>query len=254
MKAKKLLKRLPQDIPANTPLKEFFVWWDNISKKDIKALKKLLKTAEKEHDLQEFLQNNPILLIQHLGGGQGRWVISKPRLGAEHVTDFLIGERHSAGFDWQAVELENPNAPMFTKRGDPSKQLTHAIRQILDWRAWLQRNQNYASRPKIEHGLGLTDIVSTIPGLILIGRRKETDPITNERRRQMAHDLNINIHTYDFLLESAEGRIKELNKDMKKPKSHLKRRLNDLEQKEQINKLSSIQPPKALASLGWRRR
>ncbi|TET71794.1 MAG: DUF4263 domain-containing protein [Candidatus Aminicenantes bacterium] len=217
MKAKKLLKRRSrEDIPANTPLKEFFVWWDNISKKDITALKKLLRTTEKEHDLQEFLQNNPIYLIQHMGGGHGRWVIPKQRLGAEHVTDFLIGERHSAGFEWQAVELENPNAPMFTKQGDPSKQLTHAIRQIQDWRAWLQRNQNYASRPKIESGLGLTDIVSTIPGLILIGRRKETDPITNERRRQMAHDLHINIHTYDFLLESAKGRIKALNIDMKK--------------------------------------
>ena len=211
MKAKKLFKRLSrEDIPANAPLKEFFVWWDNISKKDLTALKKLLRTTEKEHDLQEFLQNNPIHLIQHLGGGHGRWVIPKQRLGAEHVTDFLIGERHSVGFEWQAVELENPNAPMFTKQGDPSKQLTHAIRQIQDWRVWLQRNQNYASRPKIERGLGLTDIVSTIPGLILIGRRKEIAPTTNERRRQMAHDLNINIHSYDFLLESAEGRIKEL--------------------------------------------
>ncbi|GAH81964.1 unnamed protein product [marine sediment metagenome] len=200
MKAKKLFKRLSrEDIPANAPLKEFFVWWDNISKKDLTALKKLLRATEKEHDLQEFLQNNPIHLIQHLGGGHGRWVIPKQHLGAEHVTYFLIGERHSVGFEWQAVELENPNAPMFTKQGDPSKQLTHAIRQILDWRAWLQRNQNYASRSKIKCGLGLTDIVSTIPGLILIGRRKEIAPITNERRRQIVHDLNINIHSYDFL-------------------------------------------------------
>jgi len=41
--------------------------------------------------------------------------------------------------------------------------------------------------------------------------RKDIRLLTqNERRRQMAHDLNINIHSYDFLLESAEGRIKEL--------------------------------------------
>jgi hypothetical protein len=104
------------------------------------------------------------------------------------------------GFEWAAVELESPHAPMFTRAGDPSRQLTHAIRQIQDWRAWLQRNQNYAARPIAEGGLGLTDIVAAIPGLILIGRRDSIDPATNERRRQMVNDLNIEIHSYDFLL------------------------------------------------------
>lgn len=196
-----------EEIIAEDPLGEFFVWWDEISQKDIEAYEAVLRTAMTEHELQVFLQANPVLLIQHLRGGHGRWVIPKQRLGAEYVPDFLIGERHSFGFEWKAVELERTSAQMFTKRGDPSRQLTHAIRQIQDWRAWLQRNQNYAARPKNQGGLGLTDIVPAIPGLILIGRRKGIDFATNERRRQMVNDLKIQIHSYDFLLERGRGRV-----------------------------------------------
>jgi len=49
---------------------------------------------------------------------------------SEHVADFVIGEKHSFGFEWQAVELENPLRPMFNKNGDPSQYLNHAIHQI----------------------------------------------------------------------------------------------------------------------------
>ena len=199
-----------EEIIAGDPLGEFFVWWDNISFEDISKLEECLKRAINENDIQRFLQENPIFLIQHLGGGHGRWVIPKQRLGAEHVTDFIIGERSSIGFEWQAVELESPNVHIFNKKGDPSRYLNHAIRQIQDWRAWLQRNQNYAARPKVESGLGLTDIVSTLPGLVLLGRRNNIDPLTNERRRQMVTDLNINIHSYDFLVECAKGRLESL--------------------------------------------
>jgi len=206
-------KKTREEILSNDPLAEFFVWWDDISIEDIKAFEGCLHTAENEHDIQTFLQRNPLLLIQHLGGGHGRWVIPKQRLGAQYFTDFLIGQRSSTGFEWQAVELESPNVPMFNKRGDPSKELTHAIRQVQDWRAWLARNQNYAARSKAEGGLGLTDIVSTLPGFILLGRREKVDPLTNELRRQMVHNLNINIHSYDFLLDSAKGRVESLSRN-----------------------------------------
>ncbi len=33
---------------------------------------------------------------------------------------------------------------------------------------------------------------------------------TAERRRQMVKDLNIRIHTFDYLVETLEGRLKSL--------------------------------------------
>lgn len=192
------------------PNRDFFVWWDDIKKADILSFEKVLDSARGENSLQSYLQKKPILLIQHLGGGHGRWVIPKQRLGSEFVTDFIIGNSYSDGYEWEAVELESPLSPMFTKSGNPSRQLTHAIRQIQDWRAWLNINQNYAARPRHESGLGLTDIVPSLHGLILIGRRSSTSPSSNERRRQMIRDLNIEIHSYDFLLSSAGSRLEAL--------------------------------------------
>jgi hypothetical protein len=195
---------------AEDPLRDFFTWWDQVYDEDRDALKTTLDGAKKEEEVQQFLQANPKLIIQHLGGGHGRWVIPKARLGAEYVTDFLIAERHSFGFEWQAVELESPLRPMFNKSGDPSQHLNHALRQITDWRAWLKSNQAYASRSRDEGGLGLTDIDTNVKGLILIDRRANVHPSTAARRRQMVQNMNIEIHSYDYLLSSLEGRLAAL--------------------------------------------
>ena len=192
------------------PLREFFTWWDCIKNEDVQELKFAIDSAEREEDIQQFLQSNPKYLIQHLGGGHGRWVIPKKKLGSEYVTDFMIAEKHSFGFEWQAVELESPLRPMFNKNGDPSQYLNHAIRQIRDWRTWLNRNQNYASQRRDRGGLGLTDIDSSIKGLIFIGRRSELSDLCMERRRQMVQETNIRIHTYDYLVEALQGRLQGL--------------------------------------------
>lgn len=196
-----------EELLKDDPLRDYFVWWDDLSRKHVAAFEKCLARAQGERELQAFLAANPILLVQHLGGGHGRWVIPQKRLGAEHVADFVVGECSSKGHGWQAIELESPRARLFTRHGDPTQQLTHGIRQILDWRAWLKRNQSYAARPLQESGLGLIDISPAISGLIIVGRRSQVDPSTNERRRQMSEDLAIQIHTYDFLLEAARGRV-----------------------------------------------
>lgn len=189
------------------PLRDYFTWWDDVKQSDVDALQNALNSAKREEDIQQFLQNNPQLLIQHLGGGHGRWVIPKKKLGTEHITDFVIGQRSSIGFEWQAVELESPLKSLFNKNGDPSQYLNHAIRQIQDWRSWLVVNQNYASREIADNGLGMTDITGAVPGLILIGRRNESLAQNNARRRQMARDLDIEIRTYDYLVDSLQGRV-----------------------------------------------
>lgn len=199
--------RTRAEIVSADPLGEYHVWWDDLTRGAITRFQRQLKRAKREQDLQSFLEREPMLLIQHLGGGHGRWVIPRQRLGAEHVTDFVIGDKCSYGFDWQAVELESPNARMFTRRGDPTSALIHAIRQIQDWRAWLTKNADYAGRARSQSGLGLMEIRPDLDGLILIGRRSSVDPATHQRRRQMAVDLKIEIHTYDFLLDNARARI-----------------------------------------------
>jgi hypothetical protein len=188
-----------------------FVWWDDIMVTDVEAYCKVLDEATDEKPLQKHFANNPLLLIQHLRGGHGRWVLSQKRLGSEYVPDFVVGEKSSSGFEWQFVELQSPRARLFVpSSGRYSPQFDEGIKQIQEWRRWLDDNRQYARNPKSRNGLGLTDVSGRDPGLLLIGREVDLDENDRQRRRQLDRDLNIRIHTYDWLIREAETRICEL--------------------------------------------
>lgn len=205
-------KRRQREAVAEPGLREFFVYWDDITPEMVEAFADVVASARVEADVQRYLAANPALLIQPLSGGHGRWVIPQQRLGSEFVTDFLLAERSSVGFEWTAVELENPNLRMFTNLGDPSRHLTHAVRQIMDWRIWLTDNHDYAERPRSRNGLGLVDISNNIPAWVIIGRRANESSENRHRRRQLAAQNNLEIHTYDWLIERAEARVDELSR------------------------------------------
>jgi hypothetical protein len=191
----------------SSPLGEFFVFWNNIQQSEVEEFRRVVACATTERPIQSFLQRVPVLLARHLRGGHGRWVVPQQRLGAEHVTDFLLSDAHSFGRDWYAVELESPKAKMFTKSGDPSATLRHAIRQIQDWRAWLKMNLNYATNLPSASGLWLEGIHSELPGLIIMGRRSETSDATREQRRRISIENRIEVHSYDWLIEAASGDV-----------------------------------------------
>jgi hypothetical protein len=190
-----------------------FVWWDDIDDSDVTELQAVLNAATDERPLQRHLATHPALLVQHLGGGHGRWVISQKRLGSEYVTDFVIGHRNSGGRQWQFVELQSPRARLFVpSTGRLSPQLDEGVKQILDWRRWLEDNRDYARRRRSHNGLGLEDVSSRDGGLILIGRADELDDNARQRRRQLRQELNIEIHTYDWLIREAASRVDALER------------------------------------------
>lgn len=117
-------------LPYDGPLAEFGVKWLGDHTAAEAALKDCLQTATTERAVQSVIEEHPVLLARALGGGHGRWVIPQRRLGAEQVTDFIIGEKSSLGYEWTLVELEGPSQRMFRQNGDPSQALSHAIRQI----------------------------------------------------------------------------------------------------------------------------
>ncbi len=120
---------------AKKELEPYLVLWGDITADHIMALKQVVQEAKVEEDLQKFLTGNSIFLVQHLGGGHGRYAIPKPRLGAELIPGFLIAEMSSIGIEWYGVELGSPFAEMFTSSGQPGYLLTQAIQQVADWRA-----------------------------------------------------------------------------------------------------------------------
>jgi len=194
---------------ADREIGPFFVWWDNVTLAEAAALRRAVENAKNEHEIQSFLNVNRSSLIQHLGGGHGRWVIPKKKLGAEYETDFVIGQKSSAGYEWMAVELESPRAHVFTKGGDFTAAANHAIRQITDWRVWLRSNMSYAEKPRSDNGLGLLNIDSELPGLILMGRRDDGRD-RPAKRRYLKSRLGIEIHSYDWLIDLSQAKAEAL--------------------------------------------
>ena len=204
---------------ADGPHPEFFARWDSVRHSEVEEYIALLKHAKTERPIQAFFHLHRHFLVEHLGGGHGRWAIPQQRLGSQHVTDFMIGAAHSLGVDWVAVELKSPLAPIFTKAGNPTAILSHAIRQIMDWRAWLTNNLSYATKPTSEGGLGLDKIRPDVEGLILIGRRSKLSASDNTLRAQMSHDLNIAIHTYDYIADVVRGKADMFDKRPKRARA-----------------------------------
>ncbi|MDO8587458.1 MAG: DUF4263 domain-containing protein [Armatimonadota bacterium] len=194
------------------PLREFYVPWTDFCQADVEQFVQVLDSATCEGQLQRYFEEHPKLLAQHLAGPP-RWCIPHRRFGAELVPDFVLGAQSSIGFEWYGVELESPRAKLFNKNGDPSKVLNHAIRQIVDWRTWLKSNIDYARRPKSEQGMGLRDIDGHIKGIILIGRRADVEEDTRGRRREMCKELDIEIHTYDWLVEQTGQKYERYTRD-----------------------------------------
>ena len=199
------------------PFPEHYVHWDWITLREANEFKQVIETAPNERPVQCFIEITPRILAQHLNGGWGRWVIPQKKLGDRFIADFVVGEANSLGHFWTGVELESPTAKLFTKSGDPAKSLNHAIRQIQDWRGWLEDNRDYARRPREDGGLGLKGLKGVLPGLVIIGRRATLSESDNRLRRQYSDTLGIKIRTYDYLIDEALRRATWLEKGVEIP-------------------------------------
>lgn len=188
-------------------LDEYHVEYNRPSREDISALISRLAEAHDEEDVQKFLADNPHLIAWALGWGHQVYVLPKPKLGSEFVPDFLVARTNSMGVKWVAVELEPVTMRMFIKNGQASANLTHAVQQVIDWRAWLTANMDYARRPVAENGLGLVGIEGNIPGMVLMGRRGQYPKAFNSYRNQMDYNMNISIQSYDWLLDMIQSNL-----------------------------------------------
>ncbi len=166
----------------------------------IRALEELLESGERrEEPLQVVLTQYPELLASTVVGGWKTFVIPKPRLGAEHVPDFLILGINSVGPQWLTVEIEGARHKILTKKGKLAQQTRHAIEQVEDWREWLTRNVSYTQIEKGYHGL-----TTRAPGLVIIGR---DDPSAERQasRARTEEQARIAVHSWDWLLRGARN-------------------------------------------------
>lgn len=172
----------------------------------------------REEAIHQFLATNTELL-GFVGPRAMIW--SKYRLGSEFVADFVsVGDE-----GWSndprplvvLVEIERANYPIFTSKGDPAAFLTHAIRQVQDWKRWVSANREYFARDLLtrwmERGASEADsrdlylrqkLVNhfAVEYKVLAGRRNQMRVAERLRLAPMNDDLaNIKILTYDAILD-----------------------------------------------------
>ena len=148
-----------------------------------------------ESDLHRFLADHAGFFF-----GQELVVISRADLGSDYQVDLVIAsDGESYGIDYTFVEIESPHTSPYTRSGDPSARLTHAIQQVLNWKTWLQRHRGHVRRffPSEYFGWeGFTNLSFSI----VIGRRTSPHRAT-ARRNVLAREIGIKIHSFDYLTE-----------------------------------------------------
>ncbi|MBI4764963.1 MAG: DUF4263 domain-containing protein [Deltaproteobacteria bacterium] len=166
---------------------------------DIKEYQSLLDNESSEQNVHDFLASHSYFFngILRLYGESP--IYSKVKLGAEYEVDFACFDTGSFGPEWYLIEIEAPAKKLFTKSGDPTSDLTHAIQQVRDWHTWIHENLNYVRKlmPLIEYPLGF----------VFIGRRSHLTNDTKRKLRRLAHDhrMFMRIHTLDWLSGTASS-------------------------------------------------
>jgi len=177
----------------------------------IEALEKQIKEGASESDIQACLKLNPFLLSGAYRSGHGTYAFFEKRLGNMYVIDWVIANGHSGGFLWHLVELECPRSCPFNKDGCFSVATRKGIKQIKDWRSWIQQNIDVAQRPRSSKGEGMFDIRPRSPGIVVVGqssnyRQREGYQRFNEYRKMEKEDTGIEIQSYENFLKSCKFR------------------------------------------------
>ena len=172
---------------------------------EIDEFEQVISLAEDERPIQQFLENHQCLLTA-LIAGRPRYCLPKPRLGSEYVPDFLIAGVDSLGIHWVLVELETPLSGVYLKDGRQfDEKARKGISQIGDWRHWLGEHLHSARAFKPDGGLGLVDIRSNAPAIVMVGRRSKLNTVHDAARHSEAEHSRITVHTYDRLLDRLRG-------------------------------------------------
>lgn len=176
---------------------------------EAEQLLKVLDSAKKENDIQNYIKENkkwfiPASIFEDYDFGHHEAYISVEQpLGAEYKADYMLLGRNSIGHHIILVEFENVNVDF---RLQKSNMETEAVRkgmtQINDWKRWMDNNRLYFLQ-----SCGLSDISRNIPtwGItycLVVGRRKRLDETSNQMRGQIQFERGVHIITYDRLVDN----------------------------------------------------
>jgi hypothetical protein len=161
-------------------------------------LYRLLTNSCSEETLQQFIDENPILLHQF----PAERIIAKPKILTTYVADFAIVTPQK---ELVLIEIEKCDTRLMKKDGDIAAALSHAFDQVRNWLHTVD-----------EHRLAVLDSldidresVSTIRGVVIAGRDSGYDALAL-RKLKGGNYGRISFLTYDDILLALDSLIRRL--------------------------------------------
>ena len=110
--------------------------------------RRILDNEGGERAVAKYLCDNPEILYWTLcpSSGHARYVFCEFPLGSQYNVDVVILNSYSGTWEVYFVELEPVHDPVYTKAGIPSQRLAGAIKQLDDWREYVQQNPDAVRR------------------------------------------------------------------------------------------------------------
>ena len=157
---------------------------------------RLHEQTNRERPLHLFLRDNPILLApDHIK------CLYQPKFGEKYIPDFILVQASDYGDKCTLIEIERADHKLFTKNGDQTAELNHAMTQIDEWRSWLGLNARYG-----QDNLNLKNLHSECQAMVIIGRKSQLNQTTKKKfeRLTLKSHHQTEILTYDDLLERSK--------------------------------------------------
>ena len=183
-------------------------------------LKLAIDQSKNEHDIGTYLKKH-LDLIRVFNEHSWNCVIQRAefQIGPKYRSDFIILSACSGYWNCVLIEMQSPCDKIFTKKGETSKGLKEAQRQVQEWSMYIEENQAafrcqladlakkepaYCSRVD-EHTSASSELRDSKTVIyykykVLIGRRAFLDNETNKRRNTFG---SFKIVTFDRLLDYA---------------------------------------------------
>lgn len=159
----------------------------------VRKYTKLLDKSKKEQPIQEFIENNPILLARF----HAKRLFAKPNIIGKFEADFaVIDSRNQL---W-LIELEKPSMKIFKKDGHPTQALMHAYGQVVDWLDEYRKHPN-----AVLDILKIKEDIMAVRGAVIAGRSKNLNKDMLQRYLSNPLYPNIEFMTCDDIATNLLG-------------------------------------------------
>jgi hypothetical protein len=192
-------------------------------------LKALLDSGVGERPIVRWLKKDPenalILSRMFSTASFGNKIITEFNFGTHFKADFVLFAPFSGGFNIHLVEIEPPNEPLYTKKGTLGARLSQALKQVQDWKIFVDANRSsvineldkVSKKNELIQGRPGSEILDNA-GLplyhpkawltwqyhIVIGRRAGLSDDDMRRKASSQDNLKVDIVTFDRLLDYAK--------------------------------------------------